>query len=289
MPLPSYTPHRVVSLVPSITESLFELGLGDTVVGVTDYCIYPQDAVARLPKVGGPKNPNIDLILDLEPDLVIANREENTPLAVQALEMAGIPVWVTFPNTVDETLEMLREMAGMFRRREAARKVEFLARSVALERRVSRERRVRYFVPIWEGQTGRGLRWWMTFNDQTYTGDLLRLFGGENVFAERERLYPLEADLGLAPPRPAEGRDTRYPRVSLDEVLAAQPELILLPNEPCSYNEAKRREIAALLSDTPAAKNGRIYLVDGTLLFWFGTRLAKAIAELPRYFGFVGA
>lgn len=279
-----YTPHRVVSLVPSITESLFELGLGDAVVGVTDYCIYPEEEVALLPKVGGPKNPNIDLILDLEPDLVIANREENTPTAVQALEMAGIPVWVTFPNTVDETIEMLREMARLFRRREAARKVEFLARSVALERRVTRERRVRYFVPIWEGKTGRGLRWWMTFNAQTYSGDLLRLLGGENVFAERERRYPLEADLGLAPPRPVEGRDTRYPRVPLDEVIAARPEVVLLPDEPCSYDEAKRREITSLLSDTPAGKNNRIYLVDGTLLFWFGTRLAKAIAQLPAYF-----
>ena len=94
-----HAPRRVVSLVPSLTESLFELGVGDTVVGVTDYCIHPAERLAGLPRLGGPKNPDIAAIAALQPDLVLANWEENTRQAVEALER-GVPVWVTLPLSV---------------------------------------------------------------------------------------------------------------------------------------------------------------------------------------------
>ncbi len=276
-------PRRVVSLVPSVTESLFDLGLGEAVVGVTDYCRYPAEAVAALPRVGGPKNPRLEAVLALRPDLVIANREENTPQVVRGLEAAGVPVWVTFPNTVAETVAFLQALAALFRSPRAEARAAEVAQAVEAARRAPR-RRWRYFVPIWEGET-RGLRWWMTFNRDTYPADLLALLGGENIFAHRERRYPLEADLGLAPERPAPGRDRRYPRVRLEEIVAARPEVVLLPDEPCTYDARGREEMLALLAETPAGREGRVFLVNGTLLFWFGTRLAKALAVLTEVIG----
>src|ERR1700681_4145613 len=93
-------PRRVVSLVPSMTESLCDLNLADRLIGITDYCTRPADVVARLQKLGGTKNPNIPAIIALHPDLVLMNREENREADAQALQAAGIPIWVTHPNTV---------------------------------------------------------------------------------------------------------------------------------------------------------------------------------------------
>jgi len=136
---------------------------------------------------------------------------------------------------------------------------------------------VRVFVPIWRNP-------WMTCNKDTYTHDVLRVCGATNVFAERERRFPLEADLGQTPawadddPRIA-GRDRRYPRITLDEVVEAQPDVILLPDEPYSFTEAAADTLRAL--DVPAAHTERIHIVDGSLLTWHGTRVAYALRDLP--------
>jgi iron complex transport system substrate-binding protein len=107
-------PRRVVSLVPSVTGSLFDLQLGHCLVGVTEFCVYPPAGVAALPKVGGTKNPDRDRILALGPDLVIANQEENRREDVDALRAAGVPVWVTFPNTARDTLNLLWALTWVF-------------------------------------------------------------------------------------------------------------------------------------------------------------------------------
>jgi len=135
----------------------------------------------------------------------------------------------------------------------------------------------RVFVPIWSDPL-------MTFNQDTYIHDLLRVCGGNNVFAERDRKYPLAADVGDADPYSQDdprvmGRDTRYPRVTLDEVVAAQPDIILLPSEPYGFTEADIATFAAL--DVPAAKNKQIKLVDGSYLTWHGTRVAYALNAIP--------
>jgi ABC-type Fe3+-hydroxamate transport system substrate-binding protein len=139
----------------------------------------------------------------------------------------------------------------------------------------------RAFVPIWRDP-------WMTFNKDTYIHDLLRTCGVENVFADRVRELPLDADLCKGEPLPAddprrEDRDMRYPRISLEEVVAGQPELVLLPDEPYTFTQADADEIAQL--DIPASKNGQIYLVDGSLLTWHGTRIAYALRDLPPLLG----
>lgn len=278
-------PRRVISLVPSLTESLFDLGFGASVVGITDYCVHPAGQLQGLPRFGGPKNPRVDQILELQPELVLANQEENTPQTVEQLEAAGVPVLVTFPKTVRQALDVLWTLTGLYHSRTAAVQLETLELSLEWLQSVSSERsRWRYFCPIWQDVTESGVRWWMTFNHDTYIHDLLSVIGGSNIFAQRKRRYPLKAELGEMAARDPGDRDTRYPRVTLEEILAGDPELILLPSEPFAFNETQREQIGAWLADTPAARQGRVYLVDGSLLTWHGTRLGKALQELPALF-----
>jgi len=108
--------------------------------------------------------------------------------------------------------------------------------------------------------------------------------GGENIFYTRERRYPMAADLGEDEPETAGDRDTRYPRVTRSEIIAGNPELILLPSEPFPYTEMHREEVLSLLRETAAVRSGQVYLVDGSLITWHGTRLARALQELPDLF-----
>jgi len=278
-------PKRVLSLVPSLTESLFELGFGEAVVGVTDYCVHPAEQLVGMPRVGGPKNPRVDEIIALQPELVLVNWEENTRRTVEGLEAAGILVWVTFPKTIREALDLLWILAGVFHSSLAAARVESLEIALDWAQQAAQQRSpIRYFCPIWYEKTTVGLSWWMTFNRYTYSHDLLQTVGGENVFSNRERRYPLEADLGLAEPQDPDRWDTRYPRLSLDEIRLSNPELILLPNEPYAFSNDDQDELIAQLADTQAVQGGRVYPIDGSLITWHGTRLAKALQELPILF-----
>ena len=278
-------PARVVSLVPSMTESLFDLGFGERVIGVTEFCRPPEEAKDRLTVIGGTKSPDIDLVVQLAPDLVLANHEENTPQAVTAFENAGLKVWVTFPRNVQDAVQVLWALSRVFRAPEIEPKIKTLEVTVEWAARAASMRTpLKVFCPIWQGErTGTG-RWWMTFNQETYAHDLLAHCGGWNVFGDRERRYPLAADLGDAPPEWTEGRDIRYPRVSVGEVADAQPEIILLPNEPYAFDEGEKAEIQNLLQAAPAVSNNRVHLVDGSLITWHGTRLARALADLPQLF-----
>lgn len=277
-------PQRMVSLVPSLTESLFDLGLGNHLIAVTDYCIHPQQFTAGLERIGGTKNPDIERIIQLQPDLVLANQEENTRQAVEALTAAGIKVWVSFPKTVYEMLEGLWKLVQFYPESAAVAKLRLLNTVVDWAREGTPEQGVHYFCPIWLDTAADGRRWWMTFNGQTYAHDLLRLCGGENVFGERERRYPLEADLGSAPAEPPGERDTRYPRLSLAEIIQADPQVVLLPSEPFAFSPTHLAEMYELLQETSAGQSGRMYLVDGSLITWHGTRVGKALQELPQFF-----
>jgi ABC-type Fe3+-hydroxamate transport system substrate-binding protein len=264
-------PERVVSLVPSMTESLFELGLGAALVGCTEFCVHPAEKTAALPKVGGTKNARVEDILALKPDLIIANKEENSRELVEALAAAGMPVWLTFPKSVDEAVQILYDLAGLFRNQTALLAVRSLAGAVDYARAASRQP-ARTFCPIWFEAGAESGPWWMTFNADTYPHDLLRLLGCENVFADRERQYPLEADLGGGEPVEQPGRDTRYPRVTGEEIAAAAPGLVLLPSEPFSFKPGDEAPLRELLGE-----DVRYDFMDGSLLTWHGTRLAKAL------------
>lgn len=277
-------PKRVISLVPSMTESLFDLGFGDSVVGITDYCIYPAEKLTNLQRIGGPKNPDIQEIIALKPDLILANQEENTPAAVRELETAGLKVWVTFPRTVREAVDILWALVGIYHSKLAAVRLETLEVTLdwAESARTQREP-WRYFCPIWHQAPDKaGLpEWWMTFNQHTYANDVLRILGGVNIFANRQRHYPLTADLNRGTGEPPGERDTRYPRMTLDEIVAADPQTVLLPSEPFAFGETDRQRMLELLADAKTGKGPHVILMDGSYITWHGTRLARALSELP--------
>lgn len=281
---PTIAPRRIVSLVPSVSASLFDLGLGHAVVGVTEYCVEPAAQVASLPKIGGTKNPDLEAVLRLHPDLVIANQEENTRAGVEAIAAAGVPVWLAFPRTVREAIEDLYTSAQLFRSEAALGRVQMLEQNAELVALTGQGMQpTRYFCPIWQGVEG-DQRWWMTFNDDTYPGNVLWWFSGANVFGGRKRRYPLRADLGLEPAEDPGERDVRYPRVTMEEVINAQPEMILLPDEPFPFDDSHVAEMRECFANTPAVRNEQIFRIDGKAITWHGTRLAVALEQLPDLF-----
>lgn len=247
-------PRRIVSLVPSITEILFALGLGPAVAGCTVFCTEPPDGVAGKVRVGGEKDPRLDLIRELGTDLVIANVEENARDHVEALRGWGIPVYVTYPRTVADGIRLVRELGELTGARDQGRRLaDDLGRRLDEARgRRRRGPRPRVFCPIWR-------RPHMTINGETYISDMLAVAGGDNVFA------------GLA---------RRYPEVTLDDVAAASPDVILLPDEPYRFRRAHVADFARY-AEMPAVRTGRIHLVDGKLLSWYGPRIARALEVLP--------
>jgi ABC-type Fe3+-hydroxamate transport system substrate-binding protein len=249
------TPRRVVSLVPSDTYSVIALGAGERLVGRTSWCEHGEG----VPTVGGTKDVDVDAVIALEPDLVIANQEENTRAVLEAL--AGrVPVLVSLPRTVEQGIAHLARLARVL---EVGAK-DLLRRGYALP--PARGPSQRAFVPIWMDPL-------MTLNDDTFGSDVLARAGVANAFGDRLRLYPLAADLGKTAPRDATGRDVRYPRVTLDEVTTRGADLVVLPDEPHAFSAADEAQLAAAL---PSA---RVVRVSGKDLFWYG---AWTIDALPR-------
>ena len=284
LPEMDHPPERVISLVPSITESLFDLGFGSSIVGITDYCVHPADKVSTIQRVGGPKNPNIESISQLDPQVVFVNQEENSPSSIEGILELGIKIWMSFPKTVDESLNVLRKILGLYHTDRAAMQITSLRIAVDYARAASESQTpVKYFCPIWQYLEA-GQPYWMTFNQYTYSHDLLSIMGGKNIFADRERRYPLKADLGGEGGDNVGGRDTRYPRVTVKEINEADPDVILLPNEPFSFNEDSKQLILEELGETQAVRNKKVYFLDGSLITWHGTRLGKALQECPQYF-----
>jgi ABC-type Fe3+-hydroxamate transport system substrate-binding protein len=278
-------PKRVVSLVPSLTESLFDLGFGNSVVGITDYCVHPIDQLHGVIRLGGTKNPQIDQIVALEPDLIISNQEENRPETIRTLVSEGFNVWVSFPKTVRDVFDLLWDLVKLYRNSESSQRLRQLEKGVQWAvQAAAMQQKQRYFCPIWQDQTRNGEFWWMTFNQSTYPSDLLEKMGGDNIFKNRNRRFPLDADLGKVDPEVPGERDTRYPRVIMEEILQKDPEIIFLPDEPYKYSTAHKNEICQLFKDTAAVRNDQIYLIEGSLITWHGTRIGRAFQEIPKYF-----
>src|SRR4051812_45340170 len=181
----SRPPRRLVSLIPSTTELLCHLGLADALVGVTVYCREPHDVVRTKQKIGGEKNPDVAAIVALGPDLVIANVEENLREHVDALRAAGVPVWVTYPRTVDQSVEFVRELGIVTHTSPRADALADEIAALATDLRAVGASRppVRVFYAIWRGP-------YMTINRDTYIHDVLRTVGAENVFGARPERYP---------------------------------------------------------------------------------------------------
>ena len=281
-------PKRVVSLVPSLSESIIDLGIGDHLVGITDFCPDPTGESNHTATVGGTRSPDIEAISALKPELVLANQEENSLETIEELERLGIQVWVTFPKNVDDAIQILWAIARIFKiENNVAPTLTHLERMLDWTRRASfMTPPAKVFCPIWQEEDEQAGLWWMTINQETYVDSVLSISGGENIFKLRERRYPLAADLGLVEPEKPGERDTRYPRVTVEEVLALSPQVVLLPSEPYAFGEAEREAVVIALEGTPAVKEGKVFLLDGRLLTWHGTRLAHSLTEVPNYLRF---
>ena len=201
-------PRRVVSLVPSLTETLFELGAGDSVIGITDFCIFPPGLA--LPRVGGTKNPRVDEIRALVPDLVHMNLEENLRRHGESIE-AFAPVFVSEPKSVTDVIALIGQLGEIHDRRENA--AELVG---ALRGQLERMPRVSFTFacPIWKEP-------WMWCGGDTYVSRLVESAGGRNVFGDR----------------------TRYPHLELAEALALHPDVVFLPDEPFLFTDADARRI----------------------------------------------
>ena len=245
-------PRRIVSLVPSLTELVCALGRGDRLVGVTRYCTHPPEVVAALPKLGGTKNPILGRVVELAPELVLVNAEENRREDFQAVVDAGLSVFVSFPRTVEATVGAIERVGQAI---DAGAPARALAADVTEALALVSARRVRVFCPIWRNP-------WMSFNRDTYASDLMGCAGGDNVCA-------------AAP--------DRYPVVDLEAVARADPEVILLPDEPYRFSEQHRRALGPL-AGTTAGRAGRVHLVDGKALSWYGPRTAPAVCQLLHLF-----
>ncbi len=252
-------------MVPSDTFNVVALGARSRLVGRTRYCVEPPglDEVAT---VGGTKQVRVDKVIALRPDLVLANREENSRDDVLALVDAGLEVMLTFPRTVSDGLDSLVAVAhrlGMARDEKAS---ALLRAARTLQARLARPIPTPWascFVAIWKKP-------WMTVNDDTYIGDVLRALGLRNVFGE-------------LPSQGVDGRDTRYAVVDLDEVVAMQPEVVLLPDEPYPFSDRHARRIGEL--PIPAARSGRIHCVSGRDLCWPGAWSIEGIGRLADSIG----
>jgi ABC-type Fe3+-hydroxamate transport system substrate-binding protein len=245
---------RIVSLIPSTTELLCRLGLADALVGITVYCREPADLLRDKTRVGGEKDPDLERIRALAPDLVIANVEENVRAHVDTLRGWGLAVHVTYPRTVAGAIAMIRELGEVTG---AAARATALADDldalVARTREAMRGRApARVFYAIWRGP-------YMTIAADTYIHDVLAVCGGANVYADAT---------------------SRYPAVTLDDVAARRPDVILLPDEPFRFRRVHVDDFAAY-RDVPAVRDGRIHLVDGKPFSWHGHRLADALLTLP--------
>ncbi len=243
-------PSRIISLVPSITETLFTFGVGDNVVGITGFCTEPARQVASKAKVGGTKTLDIKSVLELKPDLVIANAEENRQEDIRQLLAAGQRVFVTFPRTVAAAIQMLRQLAQMTGSIEVADPIlEDAEQALADARAANTGRtRLRVFCPIWR-------RPWMTVGPNTYMHDFIAACGGLNIFAERHERYPLS---------------------DLDEVARRAPEVVLFPDEPYPFTTKHISELAEY-QYVPAVREQRIHLLEGKHLCWYGPRIAGSL------------
>ena len=241
-------PQRVVSLVPSITETLFALGLDSEIVGVTEFCVHPTEGVRSKTQVGGTKNPSLDTILGLEPDLVIANKEENRRRDVERLEAAGVRVFVTYARTLAEAVEDIRTLGVLTGTSPVAEQIA-LRVELARAKTSPREEGDRVAALIWKHP-------YMAVGEDTFAHDLMRLCGGVNCFAGQER----------------------YPRIDERALEESAPEVILLPTEPYCFGESDRNELMQL--DCAAARSGRIHVIEGELLSWYGPRMERALHTL---------
>ena len=247
-------PVKIISLVPSQTELLYYLGLDEKVAGITKFCVHPSEWFNTKTKLGGTKQLKMDLIHQIEPDLIIANKEENTKEQVEQLA-EHFPVWVSDINSLQSAYEMITAVGEITGTREKASELiaqiktnlaEYQAGSTNQENQVLIETdKPKTAYLIWKAP-------YMTVGGDTFIHSMLQAAGFENIFC------------GLK----------RYPEVTIDQLKSAECELLFLSSEPFPFKQKHIEELRTFLPDT------KIILVDGEMFSWYGSRLLFA----PEYF-----
>ncbi|MCE7924216.1 MAG: cobalamin-binding protein [Haliscomenobacteraceae bacterium CHB4] len=239
-----WPPQRIVSVVPSQTELLADLGLEDEVVGITKFCVHPRKWFETKRRVGGTKTLNFEKIEALKPDLIIGNKEENERVQIEELAKR-YPVWMSDVATLNDAYDMMRRVGEMTGKDTEARilieAIQILFAERLQSSTVSRPSPAAYF--IWRKP-------YMIAGGDTFIGEMLRVAGFKNVFEHK----------------------SRYPEITLEELAKAGPEVILLSSEPYPFAE---KHFAAFHEVCPGTK---IRLVDGELFSWYGSRLLHSAA-----------
>ncbi|MDP6928594.1 MAG: helical backbone metal receptor [Planctomycetota bacterium] len=237
-----------MSLVPSLTETVCELAAGDRLVGVTRYCVEPEATLQGVPRVGGTKNPDREKIAALQPDIILANTEENRAEDIHWLKKHFL-VMESAPTTVAEAAALVRDLGQILEAREEAEAILLLIEAQLARAEVESLDReaIRVFYPIWKKP-------WMTINGNTYIHDILERAGAVNVAADRP---------------------DRYPTIDPSEFRGLRVELVLLPDEPWVFDEQHRQELVACgWFDAP------ILLVDGKDFSWHGARTGPGLGRV---------
>lgn len=237
------TPKRIISLVPSQTELLYDLGLDSEVIGITKFCVHPEHWLRSKIRVGGTKQLNISKIKELAPDLIIANKEENVREQIEELAQS-FPVWVSDVNTLEEALSMIRSVGALVNKKEKGTEIS-AAVQAAFENlhQGSAIFKARTCYLIWKDP-------YMTVGGDTFINDMLRHAGFPNMYAS------------LA----------RYPEITVDNLKEDCCEILLLSSEPYPFKEKHLVELKDLLPQTT------IVLVDGEMFSWYGSRLLQSTA-----------
>ena len=240
---PSENPQKIISLVPSISELLYELNLAKETVGITKFCIHPSIWYHTKEKIGGTKNLQIEKIKCLQPDLIIANKEENTKEQVEILARL-FPVYLTDVNNYEEAIKMIEDVGKITSRvADAVQLTKVIQSGFNLIKKPFKQIKTVYF--IWKDP-------YMSVGGDTFINDMMSRLGLQNIF----------------------GHYKRYPEVTLQNVISAKPQLILLSSEPYPFRQKHITEIQAYLPNT------KILLVDGEMFSWYGSRMKY----MPEYF-----
>lgn len=237
----SKTPQRIISLVPSQTESLIALGLRDQLIGITKYCVHPTDLLSEKIIVGGTKTIQCELIASLEPDLVLCNKEENTEEIVDALEKIA-PVHVSDIKDMNDALGLIGQYGDIFERKAQADLIinKIQGAQYRFEQKIKHipKRKVAYL--IWRKP-------WMAAGNNTFIDYLLKLNHFDNVFSK--------------------GFESRYPEIDINTL--RDVDYILLSSEPFPFSQKHIDELQHY-------SDGQIILVDGEYFSWYGDRLIDA-------------
>lgn len=235
----NFTPKRIVSLVPSQTELLAWFGLVDETIGITKFCVHPADWLKTKHIIGGPKNIKIDKIIALQPDLIIANKEENVKEQVEALSQ-HFPVWLTDVNNLQEALLMITDVGNLTNKKDKAAELnKNISKGFFKINRLPKPVKTAYL--IWNDPL-------MTIGGDNFINDMLQCCGFENIFAHQNR----------------------YPAIAINDLVHNNCELLLLSSEPFPF---KQRHKEALQQQLPGIQ---ILLVDGEYFSWYGSRLMDA-------------